>query len=1463
MRIFGKMTRFLQISRCLRYHAPICRPHRLLHGSCKQWKKICSNCASWQPPLLMEIRPHLPMRIHVQLFTTRTTNVFTFNNASDMLRKRICFTGTQNEEAASQIVPVGVIVPDKAESNMKIVIVPLDLVNQDSESLKNTLTVINELRKHANEIDLFTNTIIEDYRKDQLNNQTSDNNNNSNIVEEKAPVMEELEQIAKADDIHLWDTYTTKEVDVVASSAPEISAPELELQAAVASLATDLAASTQADVAPMTPSPFTPSLPNAPPTLPINPNTVPITTPQTQPGAMPLADPIETQISAQPQNEDVPPVAEIEQITIDVPQQLGEHLADMAIASMQLSFEMNMTNVRDAILYGDELIMKDGPKLDSEPMVFLETNVKVDPANEPQFTVPLHFNALIKGTVDIDADRLNPEQLTQENLPNYNDAVTSIAANICSTALQQGFASELTSKPTAQANHDSHKSHAQARMALKRHQAQKHMKMDHKRPKVEYNSPKAALPNTLPQESLAAAVPMPLSPSLKDGCKHPIIKKKKKCPKPCKLPDPCKEDKCNRPQKHQKSKSEDKVEITASAGKKGGKDPCAKGSGSKGKDAKSGKDGKGGKDGKKDPCAKFKKGKDGKSGKDGKKDPCAKGGKDAKSGKKGEKGKDGKDKKDPCAKFKKAKSGKDAKGGKDGKDKKDPCAKLKKTKGGKDAKSGKDGKDGKDKKDPCAKFKKGKGGKDAKSKKGGKDGKDKKDPCAKFKKGKDGKDAKSKKGGKGGKDGKDKKDPCAKFKKGKDGKDAKSKKGGKDGKDKKDPCAKFKKGKDGKDAKSKKGGKDGKDKKDPCAKFKKGKGGKDAKSKKGGKDGKDKKDPCAKFKKGKGGKDAKSKKGGKDGKDKKDPCAKFKKGKGGKDAKSKKDPCKKKFSTCTSPLSQLNQSKSLWHPKRRLSTSRRAQSLKPAHFTVYSTLVRRHYAGLQMSAWLPRTQFNRTYGKKDEGQKSKCAALQSKQPKRKHKKARTGLRTDCYGQHSDECPKKFVAKCSTVKFPKKKCEKPKSKPPMAKMQKPKKKLPNVCKHANPRQERNKLLKSGLCSLNQMRMQSYSLLSIKRFVSQAATENCMPQEEEASSGSVEVVKIPVSYHIRKEHKERPNLKKYDVLIRTASIALTGSDIHVYENANRDIEGITLGHDATGFVEEIGSCVQNLHVGDRVVMEAALSCGICDYCKNGQYNICTDLVYNGFMASHQSHPADLCHRLPNSISMEEGTLTQTLAMGCQACFKANITPTSNVLIIGSTPTGVSTAMCAAAIGAKRVIVAGTMASALQTINRVFGFATIHFEPNALFGEVLETIYKNFDGWPNCAINCAVAPMTMNLAVMALQPCGVCVLSECECECASFNALDVLMKNIRIIPSFRSANMYPTALTLMKSGRAPMHKFIAKTFTWSELDEAFKSALHESNIGPRKIIVNSTEGINIGDLLKKKLNSNVADNKVACDK
>jgi len=61
-------------------------------------------------------------------------------------------------------------------------------------------------------------------------------------------------------------------------------------------------------------------------------------------------------------------------------------------------------------------------------------------------------------------------------------------------------------------------------------------------------------------------------------------------------------------------------------------------------------------------------------------------------------------------------------------------------------------------------------------------------------------------------------------------------------------------------------------------------------------------------------------------------------------------------------------------------------------------------------------------------------------------------------------------------------------------------------------------------LNQIRMQSDSSHSRKRYISQAIMEKCLPKDDEPS-GSVEVVKIPASYHICKEQKVRPHLKKY--------------------------------------------------------------------------------------------------------------------------------------------------------------------------------------------------------------------------------------------------------------------------------------------------------------------------------------------------
>lgn len=261
---------------------------------------------------------------------------------------------------------------------------------------------------------------------------------------------------------------------------------------------------------------------------------------------------------------------------------------------------------------------------------------------------------------------------------------------------------------------------------------------------------------------------------------------------------------------------------------------------------------------------------------------------------------------------------------------------------------------------------------------------------------------------------------------------------------------------------------------------------------------------------------------------------------------------------------------------------------------------------------------------------------------------------------------------------------------------------------------------------------------------------------------------------------------DVLIRTMDVAISGSDIHIFENGNSSCSGITLGHDASGIIDKVGKSIINLRPGDRVAVESGLSCGICEFCKKGAYNMCMQLIYNGFLMKYQVHPADLCHKIPDTLSLAEASLTHTLALGCQAAAKASITPSTNVLVIGSSPTAVASALSARAIGAKHVVLLCQMHDALESLHDHFDFDYVHDEPSLSFSEVLESIFCAFTDWPEVVINCAINERNMNIAVMTLRPCGVCVLTECDTEGVSFNALDVLMKNIRIIPSFRSTNM-----------------------------------------------------------------------------
>src|SRR3954470_2351363 len=100
----------------------------------------------------------------------------------------------------------------------------------------------------------------------------------------------------------------------------------------------------------------------------------------------------------------------------------------------------------------------------------------------------------------------------------------------------------------------------------------------------------------------------------------------------------------------------------------------------------------------------------------------------------------------------------------------------------------------------------------------------------------------------------------------------------------------------------------------------------------------------------------------------------------------------------------------------------------------------------------------------------------------------------------------------------------------------------------------------------------------------------------------------------EHVPDPQiLNAQDAIIKITSTAICGSDLHLYDGYIPTMEkGDVVGHEFMGEVVEVGSGVQRLQVGDRVVVPFTISCGRCVSCQAGLFSLCENSNPNAGMA-----------------------------------------------------------------------------------------------------------------------------------------------------------------------------------------------------------------------------------------------------------
>ena len=311
----------------------------------------------------------------------------------------------------------------------------------------------------------------------------------------------------------------------------------------------------------------------------------------------------------------------------------------------------------------------------------------------------------------------------------------------------------------------------------------------------------------------------------------------------------------------------------------------------------------------------------------------------------------------------------------------------------------------------------------------------------------------------------------------------------------------------------------------------------------------------------------------------------------------------------------------------------------------------------------------------------------------------------------------------------------------------------------------------------------------------------------------------------EEREIPQVKEDEVLVKLEYVGICGSDLHYYESgAIGDYvvkPPFVLGHEPGGTVVEVGRNVKHLKAGDRVALEPGKTCGHCEFCKTGRYNLCPDVVFfatppvDGVFQEYVAHEADLCFKLPDNVSTMQGALIEPLAVGFHAAMQGGARAGQTAVVMGAGCIGLVTMMALKAMGVTKVYTVDIMEKRLQKALELGADGVI----NAGQADAVEEVRKLTDG-KGCdlVIETAGTQATTVQAIRMTKKGAAIVLvgysKSGEMTLPMSLALD---KELTFKTGFRYRHIYPMAIEAVAAGKVNLKGIVTDVFGLGEVQKA----------------------------------------------
>ena len=347
-------------------------------------------------------------------------------------------------------------------------------------------------------------------------------------------------------------------------------------------------------------------------------------------------------------------------------------------------------------------------------------------------------------------------------------------------------------------------------------------------------------------------------------------------------------------------------------------------------------------------------------------------------------------------------------------------------------------------------------------------------------------------------------------------------------------------------------------------------------------------------------------------------------------------------------------------------------------------------------------------------------------------------------------------------------------------------------------------------------------------------------------------------IRIENIDEPRVGPGMVGIDVAWCGICGTDLHEYADGPifippaghpQPISGesapVTLGHEMSGIVNAVGEGVDDLAVGDHVVVEPYIVRDDVDTGPSSvDYHLSADMNFIGLggcgggLGEKIAVRRRWVHRISPDIPLDQAALIEPLAVGYHAVQRSGASSGDVALITGAGPIGLLTAAVCKAEGITTII---SEPSALRRQKAVDAGVADHIVDPVAADAVAAVREITAGRGADVGFECTSVQPALDTLFDALKPTGVLVVVSIWSHPGSVEMQKLVLKEIDMRGTIAYVNSHPAAIALVESGKVDLAPFITGRIGLDHLiDEGFDTLIHRNETAVKILVSPSGAGL-----------------------